>query len=64
MLEVFELRQHLLGVQTRASDKTACFSSIGAKGTVTKMIGSRILHHLVAGTKISLKRIDPTWRQL
>jgi hypothetical protein len=38
---------------------TECFSNAGAKGIVTKIIGSMMLQAFVAGTTISLKRIDP-----
>ena len=41
-------------------DMIACLSRMGAKGTLTRMIGNKILQHLVTGTKIALKRIDPT----
>ena len=41
-------------------DMIACLSRMGAKGTLTRTIGNKILQYLVAGTKIALKRIDPT----
>jgi len=54
----------LLGVQPMTREAMGCFSRIGAKGTVTRMIGRRMLQALVAGTTISLKRMEPMWRML
>jgi hypothetical protein len=46
------------------SEAMGCCSRIGAKGTVTRTIGSKMLQILVEGTRISLKRIEPMWSML
>lgn len=43
---------------------TGSVSKIGASGTVTKTIGSRMQQIFEVGTQMLLKRTDPTWRQL
>jgi hypothetical protein len=58
------IRCHVLGAQLMIIAALRRLSKKGAKGKATESIGRKKQRNLLVGTKMLLKRIEPTCRQL
>lgn len=58
------VRWDLLGAQLMIRAALRRLSKKGAKGKATESKGRKKQRNLLVGTRMLLKRIEPTWRQL